>query len=113
VVRDKEAEAVKKILAAPGGRGQVDVCELPSLCLSHLAMILESGIDPELARSLLVRQAQILDRVAEDMRNHALKHEALRRSLMTEEEVNAQWRGLTLLAGNANLALPWNDRDRF
>jgi GTP-binding protein EngB required for normal cell division len=113
VVREKEAAAVKKILAAPGGGGQVDVGELPSLCLSHLAMILESGIDPELARSLLVRQAQILDRVAEDMTNHALKHEALRRSLMTEEEVNAQWRGLTLLAGNANLALPWNDRDRF
>jgi hypothetical protein len=106
VVRDAEAAAVKNILAAPEGNKHVDLRKVPLLCLSHLALVLEAGIDPSLTRSLLMRQAQILDKVAEDMRNHALKHEALRRWLMTEEEMNAPLRGLTLLAGNSNLAAP-------
>jgi hypothetical protein len=51
--------------------------------------------------------ATALRRAAEDMRSYALKREALRHSLVTDDETRAHSDALRLLAGAAALAEPW------
>ncbi len=55
---------------------------------------------------LAKRQADILDRLAEDMRRLSLKHEALRRFLTSAEEMAAADRAIAILAGHKRLGFP-------
>jgi GTP-binding protein EngB required for normal cell division len=81
-----------------------------SLCLPHLALLL--GESPgEAIEPLLHEQAELLERTAEDMRGYSLKHNAIRRALLTEEEQSAATRGLIHAAGYAGLSAPWNEDD--
>ena len=80
---------------------------LPGLCIVHLRGVLEAGLRPEIASELVGSEAQALERCARDMRMYALKHDAVRRELATEEERNAYYRGLALVAGERTIARPW------
>lgn len=51
--------------------------------------------------------AALLERTAEDLERYALKHDALRRYLTSEEERRASQIALLLLAGHRNLSSPW------
>jgi GTP-binding protein EngB required for normal cell division len=77
------------------------------LCILHLRSVLEAGVPPEMACKLVASEAEALERCARDMRMYALKHDAIRRELVTEEERNAYYRGLAWVAGEQTIARPW------
>ena len=74
--------------------------ELSAICLPHLNLLLDDIGDPGLVATVLLRQADLLDRLAEDMRHFALKRDGMRRHLTTKEEVAAGERALRVLVGN-------------
>ena len=81
--------------------------DLPGLCILHLRSVLQAGVPPEIACRLVAAEADALERYARDMRMYALKHDAIRRELATEEERYAYYRGLAWVAGEQTIARPW------
>jgi GTP-binding protein EngB required for normal cell division len=79
----------------------------PGLCILHLHSILGAGLPPSSAYELVASEAETLERIGRDMRMYALKHDAIRRGLVTEEERNAHLRGLAWVAGERTIARPW------
>ena len=79
----------------------------PGLCILHLRCVLRAGVTPEIACQLVASEAEALERCARDMRMYALKHDAIRRELLTEEERTAYYRGLAWVAGERMMASPW------
>jgi hypothetical protein len=61
----------------------------------------------EPARLLLRAHAQFLERLGEDAERYALRHDALRRYLTSEEERRASQLVLLMLAGHRNVSAPW------
>jgi hypothetical protein len=59
------------------------------------------------ARLLLGAHAQFLERLGEDAQRYALRHDALRRYLTSEEERRASQLLLPMLAGHRNVSAPW------
>jgi GTP-binding protein EngB required for normal cell division len=90
------------------GRG-----EAPALCVPHLTIALQLGPDLKRGRMLGTQCAHALLRDADDMRHHALKHDAIRRGLMTKDERDAHVTGIRRLVGERLLALPPRDDDRL
>ncbi len=72
---------------------------LSAICVPHFAMLAAAVQDGDLLRSMLQRQATVLERYAEDMRRYALKHDGVRRYLASQEETTAAERGLLLVTG--------------
>jgi hypothetical protein len=66
-------------------------------------MVTEAIEDAGLIRKLIEREALILERVSEDMKRYALKRDAVRRYLLSDEETAAAHRALLLLAGHRNV----------
>ncbi len=95
------ASDVAALLASTAGQFR------PGLCILHLRRVLEAGLPPEIACELVASEAGALERCARDMRMYALKHDAVRRELVTEEERNAYYRGLAWVAGERTTAQPW------
>ena len=88
---------------APAANGaRVSAC-----CLSHLGTVTEIMGPGEPARELLRAHANLFERTAEDLQRYALKHDALRRHLTSEEERSASQLALLLLAGHRNVSAPW------
>jgi hypothetical protein len=104
VVEAAEEAAIRAVLLQLDAPPNAESAGSPPLCLPHLYRVLSAMPAGDDRQILLHRQAQILDRVAEDMQQHALKHYAIRRGLMTEEESNAHIHGLSLLAGHPDLS---------
>ena len=78
-----------------------------ALCLRHLALALPGGLEAGAARALLRTLAATLRRDSEDMRAYALKREAYRGALVTDEESRAHLDTLRKLAGPPALTQPW------
>jgi len=74
------------------------------LCMRHLSAVLSREADLETARNLVFEQADVLDRISEDMQKYSLKHDAIRRELATDEELTAHLFGLSLLVGYRRLS---------
>ena len=88
-------------------RAAREEARVPAYCLPHLAMVVESlgpGTD---AQNLLQAHAYLMERTTEDLQRYALKHDALRRHLASEEERRASQLALLLLAGHRNVSAPW------
>jgi small GTP-binding protein len=83
--------------------------ELPpyACCFPHLLLVVGSLGPGEAARKLLEAHARLLERTSEDLQRYALKHDALRRYLTSEEERRASQLALLLLAGHRNVSSPW------
>jgi Dynamin family len=86
---------------------------IPALCLPHVELALRCGADLERGRLLARACARALSRVADDMRRHGLKHDAIRRDLMTTDERDAAQIGLRKLVGEMLLVLPPREDDRL
>ena len=71
---------------------------LSALCLPHFGRLIGTLRNEQLIGELLTRQAALLERLAEDMKRSALKHDGVRRYLLSDEEESASKRGLSLLA---------------
>lgn len=80
---------------------------VPACCLPHLVLVVELlGPGPD-AQKVLQAHAQLMERTTEDLQRYALKHDALRRHLTSEEERRAALLALLLLAGHRNVSAPW------
>lgn len=74
-----------------------------SLCLPHLELLLGQIHDESIRPRLLLREAAVMERTAEDMQRYAIKHDALRRHLVSQEENDAPLLGLQLLTGHRSV----------
>lgn len=97
-----EAEAVASIVDRLKHERSGGVDALSAICTIHLCRLVSSVDDAGSIRGLLLRHAAILERLSEDMRRYATKHDAIRRQLASEEEINAAERTLWLVAGLPN-----------
>jgi small GTP-binding protein len=79
----------------------------PAYCLHHLVLVAASLGDGQPTRNLLYAHARLLERTAEDLQRYALRHDALRRYLTSEEERRASQLALLLLAGHRSVSAPW------
>lgn len=80
---------------------------VPACCLPHLVLVMNSLGPGQAAQRLLEAHARLLERTSEDLQRYALKHDALRRYLTSEEERRASQLALLLLAGHRNVSTPW------
>lgn len=74
-----------------------------SLCVPHLELLLNQIEDEPLRSRLLLREAAVMERTAEDMQRYAIKHDALRRHLASQEENDAPLLALQLLSGHRSV----------
>jgi GTP-binding protein EngB required for normal cell division len=103
-VRNKaELQAVEAVATRLRGNTTATLNSLSAICLPHLLMLAAAGSSHELTRKLMERQATILERVAEDMKRYALKQDAARRFLASQEDTTAAQRALMFLAGRNNV----------
>jgi hypothetical protein len=70
---------------------------------AHLVLLPGVVRDTELVRKLMDHQAALLERLSEDMKRYALKHNATLRPLETKEEITAAERALSPIAGHRNV----------
>jgi GTP-binding protein EngB required for normal cell division len=77
------------------------------VCTFHLRSVLMAGPALKTAAGLLLGEARSFERLAENMQNHILKHEAVRHHLATSGERYAAESGLAQLVGRRNTVTPW------
>jgi len=94
------AEQVREIAHSQAG-------SVPACCLVHLAMTSTALGTGQPTQLLLAAHAQFLERLGEDAQRYALRHDALRRYLTSEEERHASQLLLLMLAGHRNVSTPW------
>jgi GTP-binding protein EngB required for normal cell division len=99
---EAEGAAVRQ-LAARLEREESALASLSLICLPHLSRLLAATGKDDVARALASREAAMLERLAEDMRRYAIKHDAVRRFLASDEELAAGRSALAALAGHRNV----------
>jgi small GTP-binding protein len=100
---EAEDRAVKSLLGRVGRAGSPTGGSVPALCMPHLRLVLRSVTDRGVARLLLEHEAACLEYVAEDMLRYALRHDALKRGLASEEERQSPLAALQMVAGLQNV----------
>ena len=83
------------------------------VCLRHLEMLVGATSDQETVTFLIQTAATVLQLISEDMEGFALKREAVRRYLASEDEEDAYIRAVIHLAGAKYSCLPWSYRDEL
>lgn len=78
----------------------------PAICVFHLRSILAAGPELKAAARLVLEEAAVLERLAEDMQNHILKHEAVSHHLSTNAEREAAIAGPSRLVGRRDTVAP-------
>jgi GTPase SAR1 family protein len=101
-----ETEAVSSLAERLHQEPDAALGSLSALCLPHFQLLTAAVTDPDTLVRLLARQAALLERLSEDMRRFAIKHDGLRRQLASDEETNAADRALLLLAGHRTINTP-------
>jgi small GTP-binding protein len=76
------------------------LASLSDICLPHLRLLSAALGEHPVAARLLARQGAVLQRMADNLRRYALKHDGLRRYLASDEEEKAAERALVMLAGH-------------
>ena len=79
------------------------LASLSDICLPHLRLLSAALGEHPVAARLLARQGAVLQRMADNLRRYALKHDGLRRYLASDEEEKAAERALVMLAGHRTL----------
>ena len=92
-------------------QGSPDSAGTVALCLLHLELLLRHIRDATVRQRLLLREAAVMERTAEDMQRYAIKHDALRRHLVSKEENDAPLLALQLLTGHRNVNASFTVRD--
>ncbi|MGH9342864.1 MAG: dynamin family protein [Terriglobia bacterium] len=94
------AASVRRLASSPKGK-------LPACCLPHLALTVTALGEGRPAELLLNAHAQLLEPASEDAQRYALRHDALRRHLTSEEERRVSQLLLLMLAGHRSICAPW------
>jgi len=102
-----EERAVRSAAVAAREATSAGAGVLGASCLPHLTAVITALGPGEAAKTLLHAHACLLDRTAEDLQRYALRHDALRRYLTSEEERRASQVALLLLAGHKSVNAPW------
>ena len=105
---EEERRSVKEAVAALRRQEASPSGKLRAFCLLHLAMIVGNLGKGGVAGTLLKAHAQFFERMAEDAQRYALRHDALRRYLTSEEERRASQLMLLMLASHRSLCFPWD-----
>lgn len=108
-----EQQAVDAILQRLRTGNPAAFDSLSAICVPHHRQLLVAMDDDATRRKVLTRQAEILDRLAEDMRRYATKHDGIRRSLASEEEMRAGQVAISIVAGHRNVSLAGADDDLY
>jgi hypothetical protein len=103
VRRKAEGAAIEEMAIRLARNGARTLNSLSAICLSHFAMLVGSIDDNDMVQELTRREAATFQRLCEDMRRYALKHNAVRRNLASQEETIAAERGLLSLVGRQNV----------
>ena len=85
----------------------------PALCLPHLGIALKTTTSIYAARALALSSAASLERAADTMKRFALKFDALRQDLTTNEERQAYVTGLAKLVGDRRVTTNWVPEGRI
>ncbi len=104
-----ERQAVDAILQRLRADNSAAFETLSAICVPHHRLLLMAVDDDATCREVLRRQGAILDRLAEDMRRYATKHDAIRRSLASEEEMRAGQVAISIVAGHRNVSVAGTD----
>ncbi len=99
-----EADALAKLSANVIESWEKGAKELPILCFLHLPAFLALLTHSKLAREIIRQQAEVCERISEDMQRSVLKLDARRRALLSDEERRAHLLGLMILAGHRRIA---------
>jgi len=97
---------LSQLLAEPAGREAYTRGH--GVCLRHLALLLAASPSADVGRFLLGAAARRFDQLSEDMRNYAIKRDAIRSGLLTGDEEQAHLRALVRLAGHQGLCGVWS-----
>ena len=103
-----QALAARESDAIAEAAGHVPECPL---CLRHLVLALSADPPPAAGREMIRALAAALRSDGEDMREYALKREALHNWLVTDEESHAHQDALRRLASLSVLTMPWAGTD--
>jgi hypothetical protein len=109
LLRAEEHEHIARLvqfLAEPAGRDTY--ARGHGVCLRHLAAMLAASLPADLAAFLLGEAVRRFDQLSEDMRNYAIKRDAIRSGLLTGDEDEAYLRALVRLAGHKGLCGIWS-----
>lgn len=82
---------------------------LTAICLPHHRLLVAALADPDLQKLAMLREAALLNRLAEDMRRYATKFDAIRRNLASDEERRAGQVAIAVLSGQRNLVMSTAD----
>jgi hypothetical protein len=101
------AKAEEKAIAALAKQFAQDdkqaIKSLSAICLPHFTMLSSAIENSRVVCKLMDHHAALLERLSEDMQRYALKHNATRRYLESQEETTAAERALLFLAGHRNV----------
>ncbi|MGH7986537.1 MAG: hypothetical protein ACREQX_09680 [Candidatus Binataceae bacterium] len=97
--RGIEREEITALLAKRSAGGRT----CASLCIPHLLLVLQAATDFDTARAFILASAASLERAGEAMRRFALKFDAVRQGLASNEERNAHAFGLGKLVGDRKM----------
>jgi predicted GTPase len=89
------------------GEGQKAYAYSQGVCLRHLGMLIANVPSEEVVRFLLDHAARRFLEISEDMRNYALKRDALRYHMLSQDEKDAYLRALIHTAGAKRVCFPW------
>lgn len=98
-----KADAIAEIRARFEHDGHSALQSLSGICMAHLPDLVQALDKLPEVENLLLREAAILERLSEDMRRYATKHDAIRRALASEEENEAADHAISMLAGLTNV----------
>ena len=108
LVRDSEKKYLDDLAGfVRTGEGQKVYAYSQGVCLRHLGMLIANVPSEEVIRFLLDHAARRFQEISEDMRNYALKRDALRYHMLNQDEKDAYLRALIHTAGAKRVSFPW------
>jgi GTP-binding protein EngB required for normal cell division len=99
-----EAQSISALARRLSDEPSETLKTLSAICIPHLAKLSGALRDAQLIGMLADHHAMLLERLSEDMKRFALKYDAARRALESQEEITAHERALLLVAGHRNVA---------
>ena len=106
VAATARAKATALVASTLAVAGPITPRRFPAICLPHLPAVLSVLLDGPARDACLSRQADILERFADDMRRFALKQDAARGWAFNKEELGAAHRGSRALVGAPAAFIP-------
>lgn len=97
VARQTEATAIAGLAALVAARGAEAAHARSALCLPHLGRLVGALPAGAARRTLLLRQAALMERLAEDAQRFALQQDAVRRDTSSKEDLAAAERSARVL----------------